>query len=51
VRELGDNRFLVEFDSERLWKQVVGGGPWRHKGDAVIFVAYDGIRRISESGH
>lgn len=48
MRELGDNRFLVEFDSERLWKRVVGGGPWRHKGDAVIFVAYDGIRRISE---
>ena len=20
VRELGDNRFLVEFDSEKLWK-------------------------------
>ena len=48
VRELGNNRFLVEFDSEHLWKRVVGGGPWRHKGDGVIFVPYDGIRRLSE---
>ncbi|RLN39743.1 hypothetical protein C2845_PM01G38060 [Panicum miliaceum] len=48
VRELGDNRFLVEFNSEQLWKKVTGGGPWRHKGDAVIFVPYDGLRRILE---
>ena len=48
VRELGGNRFLVEFDSEWLWKRVLGGGPWRHKGDAVIFVPYDGIQCLSE---
>jgi hypothetical protein len=48
VRELGDNRILVEFDSERPWKRVIDGGPWRHKGDAVIFVPYDGIKRLSE---
>ena len=48
VRELGDNIFLVEFDSEKLWNRVIAGGPWRHKGDAVIFVPYDGISRISE---
>jgi len=48
VRELGNNRFLVELDSERLWKRVVGEGLWRHKGDAVIFVPYDGICRLSE---
>jgi len=38
----------VEFDSEQLWRRVVGGGPWIHKGDAVIVVPYDGIRRLSE---
>ena len=48
VRELGNNRFLVEFDSEKLWSRVVGGGPWKHKRDAVIFVPYDGIRRFSD---
>ena len=48
VRELGHNRFFVEFDYERLWKRVMGGGPWRHKGNAVIFVPYDGIQRLSE---
>jgi len=47
VRELGENRFLVEFD-EDLWKRVIEGGPWRHKDDAVIFVPYDGIQRLSE---
>ena len=24
------------------------GGPWRHKGDAIIFVPYDGVTRLSE---
>ena len=28
VRKLGDKKFLVQFDSERLWKRVIGGGPW-----------------------
>ncbi|CAO2149528.1 unnamed protein product [Urochloa humidicola] len=47
-REFGDNMFYVEFDSERLWKKAVWGGPWKYKEDAVIFVAYDGVRRLSE---
>ena len=46
VRELGNNRFLVEFNSEKLWSRVIGGGPWKHKRDAVIFVPYDGICRF-----
>lgn len=37
VRELCD-----EFDSEWLWKKVVFGGPWTFRGDAVIFVPYEG---------
>lgn len=48
VRELGENRFLVEFDSEKLWKRVIEGGPWKHKKDAIIFVPYDGVQRMSE---
>lgn len=48
VRELRDNRFLVEFDSEWLWRKVVHGGPWTFQGDAVIFVDYDGMKRFSE---
>ncbi|CAO2186116.1 unnamed protein product [Urochloa humidicola] len=47
-REFGDNMFYVEFDSERLWKKAIWGGPWKYKEDAVIFVAYDGIRRLSD---
>ena len=27
---------------------MLGGDPWRHKGDAVIFVPYDGIQCLSE---
>ncbi|RLN09780.1 hypothetical protein C2845_PM11G08610 [Panicum miliaceum] len=48
VRELGDNRFLITFDSEKLWKKVLNGGPWKHKKDAVIFAPYDGVQRLSE---
>lgn len=48
VRDLRDNRFLVEFDTEWLWKKVVFGGPWTFRGDAVIFVPYDGLCRFSD---
>ena len=27
VRELGANRFLITFDSKKLWRKVLGGGP------------------------
>ncbi|RLN22962.1 hypothetical protein C2845_PM07G10620 [Panicum miliaceum] len=37
-RELRDNRFLMEFGSEALMNKATKGGPWRHKGDAFIFV-------------
>lgn len=48
AREIEDNRFLVEFDSEGLWRKAIHGGPWKFKGDAVIFVPYDVIQRLSE---
>jgi hypothetical protein len=47
ARSLGDNRFLVEFDSERTLNFVLSGGPWKHKGDALIFVKYDGFSKLS----
>ena len=47
-RELGDNCFLLEFGSEALMLKATQGGPWRHKGDAIIFVPYDGVTRLSE---
>lgn len=47
-RELGDNRFLLEFGSEALVTKVTQGGPWRHKWDALIFVPYDGVKRLLE---
>jgi hypothetical protein len=43
VQVLGDNRFLIEFGSEEVKQRVVEGGPWRHKGDALIVVSYDGF--------
>lgn len=48
VRDLRDNRFLVEFDSEWIWKKAIHGGPWTFRGDAIIFVPYDGLQRFSE---
>jgi hypothetical protein len=48
VRPLDDNRFILEFDVEDEYKLVINGGPWRHKGHALIVVAYDGYSRPSE---
>jgi hypothetical protein len=36
-RSIGDNRFIIDFDSEKLWRRVVEGGPWKFNGDAMIF--------------
>ncbi|KAL6654089.1 hypothetical protein ACP70R_007554 [Stipagrostis hirtigluma subsp. patula] len=47
-RDLGDNRFMIEFSSERIYNFVLSGGPWKHKNDAVIVVAYDGISNPSD---
>jgi hypothetical protein len=45
---LGDNKYLLEFDSEEVRDRVVNGGPWWHKGDALILVAVDEYVRSSE---
>jgi hypothetical protein len=41
VQVLGDNRFLIEFESNEVRRRVVDGGQWWHKGDALIVVPYD----------
>ncbi|CAN6285675.1 unnamed protein product [Urochloa humidicola] len=48
VRKLEANRFIIEFESEEEYNYVIKGGPWKHKGDALIVVPYDGITRPSE---
>ncbi|CAO2147258.1 unnamed protein product [Urochloa humidicola] len=50
VRKLEGNRFIIEFDCEEEFNYVINGGPWKHKGDALIVVPYDGITRPSEVG-
>jgi hypothetical protein len=48
VEKLGDYCFKLEFMSTEEKLRVVEGGPWRHKGDALIVVHYDGLCRPSE---
>jgi hypothetical protein len=48
VRKLGDNIFILEFDDEHHYQYALNGGSWRHKGDALIVVPYDGFSRPSE---
>ncbi|CAN6320039.1 unnamed protein product [Urochloa humidicola] len=48
VRKLEGNRFIIEFETEDEYNYVINGGPWKHKGDALIVVPYDGITRPSE---
>jgi hypothetical protein len=48
VKKLGEYSFKLEFDKEEEKMKVLEGGPWRHKGDALIVVHYDGLTRPSE---
>ncbi|CAN6299744.1 unnamed protein product [Urochloa humidicola] len=48
VQRLENNRFIIEFESEHMYNFVLNGGPWRHKGDELIVVPYDGLQRPSE---
>jgi hypothetical protein len=38
----------LEFRREEEKVQVIEGGPWRHKGDALIVMHYDGFSRLSK---
>jgi hypothetical protein len=48
VEKLGDYCFRIEFIREEEKKRVIEGGPWWHKGDALIVVHYDGLTRPSQ---
>jgi hypothetical protein len=47
ARELGDNRYLLEFTTEDTLSFVLRGGPWSFKGDAIITVPYDGLTKLT----
>lgn len=46
TRDLGDNSYLLEFSSENALNFELRGGPWGFKGDAIIVVRYDGLRKL-----
>lgn len=47
-KELYDRVFSLEFYGESDYKFVMNGGTWKHKGNTLIVVPYDGISRPSE---
>jgi hypothetical protein len=48
IKKLGDYIFKDEFISAEEKSRVLEGGPWRHKGDALIVTHYDGLVRPLE---
>jgi hypothetical protein len=48
LKKIGDYIFKLEFHKPEEKERVVDGGPWRHKGDALIVMHYDGFSRPSE---
>jgi hypothetical protein len=48
VEKLGEYSFKLEFHGEEEKAKVLEGGPWRHTGDALIVVHYDGLTRPSD---
>jgi hypothetical protein len=48
VEKLGDYCFKLEFIKGEEKRRVVEGGPWRHKGDALIVMHYDRLAHPSE---
>jgi hypothetical protein len=47
-RESRGLMFKLEFEKSEEKIRVIEGGPWRHKGDALIVAHYDGCTRPSE---
>jgi hypothetical protein len=48
IEKLGDYMFKIEFIREEDKRRVIEGGPWWHKGDAVVVAHYDGLLQPSE---
>jgi hypothetical protein len=39
----GDDKFMLEFDTDEIRRRIIEGGPWRHRSDALLVVPYDGF--------
>jgi hypothetical protein len=48
ARDIGSNKYLLEFSTENTLNFVLRGGPWGFKGDAIIIVRYDGLTKLSD---
>lgn len=48
VHDLEQDKFLIEFDSERTLNFVTTRGPWRHRGDALLIVPYNGMTQAAD---
>jgi hypothetical protein len=48
VERVGDYSFKLKFLKEEEKRKVLEGGPWQHKGDALLVIHYDGLLRPSE---
>jgi hypothetical protein len=47
-KDIGDNRFVVRFDSEGDWKHALRNGPWQFDFNVVLLKDFDGAVRPSE---
>lgn len=47
VQCIEEKKFLLEFKPEDELTRVVTGGPWIHKGDALLVMHYDGVMQPS----
>lgn len=47
-KSLHDNLFIINFKAEGDYKFVIQGGPWLHKGDALLVAEFDGLTCPSE---
>lgn len=47
-KSLRDNMFIVTFGSQGDYNFVLQGGPWLHRGDALLVAKFDGITSPSE---
>lgn len=47
-KSLRDNMFIVTFSAEGDYDFVMQGGPWIHKGDALLVASFDGITSPSK---
>lgn len=43
VKSLRDNMFIITFSSEGDYNFVLQGGPWLHRGDALLVAKFDGL--------